>query len=129
MDWEKIKLEPYHPWPKHVPVPKDTDDPAWIDVGDPRIKVSPKQRGDWATQPGTYVKFDERVIGKDAGMNVLLTKAGNTWPLLIKEAGQLNSIIHNTSEVHNIVLVPANNENIVAEANITNGNLANGVLA
>jgi hypothetical protein len=28
MDWEKIKLEPYHPWPKHVPVPKDTDDPA-----------------------------------------------------------------------------------------------------
>ena len=123
IDWGNIVLEPYHPWPKNVPVPRNPGDPGWIDIDDSRIKVAPLLRQDWATNPNTYIKFDQRVIGKDAGMNVLLTNNGIKSPQLVKESSQLNSVIHNINDAQNIVLVPADKANNISNETLENGSL------
>jgi hypothetical protein len=114
VDWGNIVLEPYHPWPINVPVPRNPGDPGWIDTENPLIKVAPLVSQDWATNPNTYIKFDERVVGKDAGMNVLLTNNGSQSPQLVKGADQLNHVIHNQNDAQGIVLVPAEKANTLS---------------
>ncbi|NEU08452.1 hypothetical protein GZH53_09040 [Flavihumibacter sp. R14] len=123
MDWNEIKMEPYYPWPKNVPVPKNADDPAWIDPEDPRVKVTPMKRRDWVTNPGTFVKFGERVIGKDAGLNVFVRNSNSNLPELVKKGSELNRIIHNATETQKILLVPANRETVSPDTIVSNGHL------
>lgn len=115
-DWEKIKIDPIHTWPKTVPVP-NKGDPAWLNFNDDRIKVAPAQREDWTTTPGTYIKFDQRVVGKDTGMNVLLMDNKNESPVQIKDTNQLNSVI-NGSTARNFVLVKPDSESKIGQENL-----------
>ncbi|MBX3255084.1 MAG: hypothetical protein KF862_13155 [Chitinophagaceae bacterium] len=117
-----IDVEPYHPWPKDVNIPPLIGNKPFIDPADPRIKVTPKIRTDWATSPDTYIKFDQRVIGTSTGMNVLVTKGtSNGATILVKENEQLNHIIHNNSGLQDVVLVPADGTLQATETNISAG--------
>ena len=125
VDWGNIVLEAYHPWPINVPVPGNPGDPGWIDIDNPLVKVAPLVSQDWATKQNTYIKFDERVIGKDAGMNVLLTNNGSQSPQLVKDAGLLNSVIHNQNDTQGIVLVPAGKVNNLSDKTLLESNVLN----
>ncbi len=120
-----IKIEPIHVWPKNVPFPKEGDK-SWINLHDDRIQVAPVKSEDWTTNPGTYVKFGDRVVGKDSGMNVLLVDRANKSTVLLKDTNQLNSVIHNDSQ--NIVLVAAANESKIAQGAELEGNLTANVI-
>jgi hypothetical protein len=119
IDWSNIPIQPYYPWPKNVRVPK-AGDPGHIDINDSRIKVKPQTRDDWTTNPNVYIKYDQRVIGKDTGMNVFLNNSNSKAPILVKESDQLNSVLHGSSAGTNILLVPTSGGTKISDSILTN---------
>jgi hypothetical protein len=119
-----IKVDPIYPWPKKFSIPRHGD-PGWLDPDDSRIKITPKAREDWATRPGTYVKFDERVIGKESGMNlIMLNDTGKAK--VIKDSNQLNTVISSNSAVaNNIVLVSTDTSDKTVTSGIASTNSIN----
>lgn len=103
-DWEHIMIDPIIPWPKEIPIP-DRGDPGWIDLEDERIKISPKTRQDWTTNPDTYIKFGDRVIGKDKGLDVFLLQQ-NKARVQVKGNSLFDALTHNGTHAGSIILVP-----------------------
>jgi len=104
INWGDIIIQPIHPWPKGIPIPKPGD-PGWLDLKDDRIKIAPQIMNDWISSPTTYIKFGERLVGADKGLDVVLIDQAKKTQLLIKDSTRLNNIIERGTDSDSIVLV------------------------